>query len=324
MNLLFTLPGMKIHLQLASKFNVVIGDSGTGKSYLRQLAEDIRDLSPVGEGQPMPICGDDRLVEFWSREFKGALMVIDEGKDLEVWHKLVRSMMESNNYYIICTREGNASIPYGVDTTFVLKRTSNSIRMLPAYTSLPLSKNPVGFSSVLTEDGGVGFRVAQLKSKVPVTPANGKDNLAPVLESMLRRTLVIFDSCGIGASFPSMLRTATNMGAILYDSRSFEYEVLTKVFAMTDTEGYLDHRLQSNSEESYWAKRLALTLNTLYGIGYSKSSDELAHLLVYGKGVVSGRFVDLSTQGYDTSELYPFLEQSDARPASSGLKKLEL
>lgn len=324
MNLLFTLPGMKLHLQLAGKFNIVIGNSGAGKSYLCSLAEDVRELSPDGKGQPMPICGTERLIESWAQRYEGALLVIDEISDIEIWHSIVKSMMKSNNYYIVCTREGSKTVSYGIDTTFKILRSHNSIRMVPYYSHLPLTELPVGFPAVLTEDEGTGFRVAQLKSKVPVVSAKGKDKISSVLQTMLRRTLVIFDGCGIGASFDGILEKASRRGAILYDSRSFEHEVLTKVFSMTDTENYLDHCLQFNSEESYWARRLALTLNTLYGIGYSKSSEELAYLLVYGKGMVSGKFVDLSVQGYDTSELYPFLEQSDARPASSGLKKLEL
>lgn len=315
---------MELYLQLRGKFNVVVGDTGAGKSYLCKLAERIRLTHGLAEKQPMPICGDHNFIESWARQYTGALVVVDEISDEELWHMVVRAMLHSNNYYIVCTREGNPAIPYGIDTTFEIKRTPTTLRMVPYYKQLPLAKNPVGFQSVLTEDEGTGFRVAQLKSKVPVVSAKGKDKIALALQDMFRRTLVIFDGCGIGASLDEILEESLRRGTILYDSRSFEHEVLTKVFAMTGTESYWDNCLQFNSEESYWARRLALTLNTLYGIGYSKSSGELAHLLVYGKGMVSGKFVDLSTQGYDTSGLYPFLEQSDARPASSGLKKLEL
>lgn len=105
MDYIFHSTSMQLHLTLNGKFNIIEGDSGTGKSYLSRLAEEIRRDPILVKQQPLRIAGDDRLIEGWATRYKGALIIVDEGIDLEIWHKVVSQMKKSHNYYIICTRE---------------------------------------------------------------------------------------------------------------------------------------------------------------------------------------------------------------------------
>lgn len=130
----FTHPRMKLHLQLQGKFNIIVGDSGTGKSYLCKLVEEIRNTYGLAEQQPLPVCGGGAAVvrvPVWAKEHRGALLVLDEMQDAEIWHSYLDIMKASHNYYIICTREGDRSIPFDFNTTFELKRTETALQMVP-------------------------------------------------------------------------------------------------------------------------------------------------------------------------------------------------
>lgn len=177
MEIILNGPKVTMHLQVNGKFNVIVGESGTGKSYLCELVEEMHRLLDYKNTFPVPVCSGVRAVKnlaLWAEQYRGAVLILDERSMEEFWRNEVGLMKESHNYYIICARDGDARIPYGVDTTFNIVRTQTALHMVPAYKDVGL-KDPHGFSSVLTEDEGVGHDVASRLASVPVSSAQGKD-----------------------------------------------------------------------------------------------------------------------------------------------------
>lgn len=329
MELLFKTATRAIHLELNGKFNVIIGESGAGKTLLTSLANEIQKSPVLRRSQPAPITGNANLVREWSEMYSGAVIVLDEGKSLLEWKEIAAVARRSHNYYIICSREGPADIPYGVNTTFKMKRTPHELRMVPAYARGAGTKEPKGFKRILTEDEGVGHGVVCEKTPIPVVSSKGKDNLPACVGaygSCRERLLVLFDSCGIGRTYEQLRERAAATTSVLYDSVSFEHEVLSSVFKRLSIPSYHKSCLDYESEEAYYTSVLSSILQQLFNAGYSKTSAELISLFVKGKGMLHGRFVDLTQYG-DVSELYSFLRESRESGAlhtkSVGRMKLE-
>lgn len=203
---------------------------------------------------------------------------------------------------------GNASIPYGIDTTFVLERTQKTLRMVPKYSGLHLSTNPRNFSTVITEDSGLGFKVAESKSSVPVIAAGSNSKLDITLRESFPRSLVLFDACGVGCYLNALLERASRDGHILYNSKSFEYEILDKVFSCCEDLDYFSECLNQPSEEAYYTRELQKVFQAFYNISYDKNSEELLNILLFGRGIVQRIFVDLTQYGAKYYKLYEFLE----------------
>lgn len=310
--------GVTYKLVIRGKFNVIVGLSASGKTRLTRVAEIARKQPQGNVG--VPVIGDQSSLEFSIRNMRNCIIIIDEDVGRDRWRSLCRLMMGRPNIYIICTREGNRSIPYGIDTTFELVGGPDTYHMVPRYTKNICTRATHGISGVVCEDGKSGFEyIRQLCARLPIYSAQGKDKLVALLTRLPERQLVVFDTCGIGAAVDDLERMARSERAVLFDSRSFEYEVLTSLFTPFYTP-YLQSTdpLKYPSEEEYYIKTLNSILSSpAFRIGYSKGNQQLVRLFLTKKGKVGEEFIDLRQYSREDSIPYEEIREEDTRQGGS-------
>lgn len=134
MDLTFNAPRMTLSLIVNSKFNVIIGDSGSGKTLLAKQATLIGQTPTLQRTQPTKITGDPNDVKVFYKKYEGAIIVLDDADmSLRGWEILMEYALQDKNYYIVCSREYPCGIPRNPRSTFTLERTPNMIRMVPLY-----------------------------------------------------------------------------------------------------------------------------------------------------------------------------------------------
>ena len=307
MQLVYSTPNRSFTLDIRGKFNVIVGKSGTGKSVLADFAEMIRNNPFSRKEYPREITGNPVLLQDWMVTHPGSIIVIDEGIfDVRQWRKLIPEMGRSENYFVICTREGDPSLPYGINTTFEIEGTYRNLRMVPKYRENPLSRNTHDCCGVITEDAKVGYWVLQhiARHSLTLKSAGGKDEICSLLKALPQRQTVVFDSCGIGSTLSKLLVAAKEERSVLFDSASFEWEVLQSFFKK-DFIAYTEENCTAfASEEQYYTQQLNTLLFAYCGINYSKNSEELASLFSVGCGMVQGNFCNMLDTGVVGEPLY--------------------
>lgn len=299
---------------VAGKFNIIDGDSGTGKTYLKPFIERLYDMMYNGERVecPIPIVVGNHQVEGAALAQRGSVIVIDENFPMDRLSALLPAMKRSLNYYIVCCREGHPGIPYGLDTTFHLHHKGGHFEMVPAYNTDLLTRNVRGCSRVITEDRCTGYyyikNICGSHMTVSASPT-GKSGLVKLLHENSSRTVVLFDSCGIGNNFHKLLIAAQEENAVLFATRSFEEELLRQGFPKQYVTFDIEKHVRYASEESYYTATLGSVLQMLPNLGYSKSSEEIASLLSTGCGTVNKKYYNLRELAFKLDQPYSELRE---------------
>lgn len=125
----------------------------------------------------------------------------------------------------------------------------------------------------------------------------------------------------MGCNIFEILESSYTRESFIFSSKSFEHEVLWKVFGLDNVEFTEECWFFYKSEEEYYTSLLSDRIKQLLGVGYSKGDYSLIQLLVTGQGFYKGSSYNLIRLNLTLSELYVELLSS---PGSSGMKRLVL
>lgn len=110
---------IRYDFEIKRNITVIRGDSATGKT---ALVDMIREHYENGEASAVELICDKECAVLEGRSWAGQLSMlkdsivfIDEGNDFVTSDDFAAAVQNTDNYYVVVTREGIASLPYSID-----------------------------------------------------------------------------------------------------------------------------------------------------------------------------------------------------------------
>lgn len=154
---------------LYRNITIVRGDSGTGKTTLYNMIADytrLREASGVNLSSTKPCVA---LLDMdWKNqlsEISDSIVFIDEGAAYLATKEFANAVKNSDNYYVLFSREALHQLPYSVEEIYKIKASGKYHTFekiyhqepLHRYTKLPKQRRK-DFAVLLTEDSHSGFQ----------------------------------------------------------------------------------------------------------------------------------------------------------------------
>lgn len=289
---------LKYEFELRRNLTIIRGDSATGKT---TLVDMIRTHMNDGESGPVTLNCDKSCYVVEGNLWKGQLdniqdsiVFIDEGNEFVKTKDFARAIQQTDNYYVIVTREGLPALPYSVEEVYgirtsgkygTLKRSYHSFyRIYPDSTTEKIKPE-----KILTEDSNSGYQFFDAvctEHQMQCDTANGKSNVFSYLKVHKdEKILVIADGAAFGPEMDRVLQLVqTRKNLALYLPESFEWLVLSSGI-LKDTEvaqilqtpsGYIDSK-EYFSWERYFTALLIEKASGTY-LNYTKKTLNKAYL----------------------------------------------
>ena len=300
---------LKYEFELRRNLTIIRGDSATGKT---TLVDMIRTHMNDGESGPVTLNCDKSCYVVEGNLWKGQLdniqdsiVFIDEGNEFVKTKDFARAIQQTDNYYVIVTREGLPALPYSVEEVYgirtsgkygTLKRSYHSFyRIYPDSTTEKIKPE-----KILTEDSNSGYQFFDAvcaEHQMQCDTANGKSNVFSYLKAHRNeKILVIADGAAFGPEMDRVLQLVqTRENLALYLPESFEWLVLSSGI-LKDTEiaqilqtpsGYIDSK-EYFSWERYFTALLIEKASGTY-LNYTKKTLNEAYLRDGVKNAILGQ-----------------------------------
>lgn len=258
----------RIRFAFSIKRNITIirGDSATGKTTLFSMIEEYGNL---GKDSGVQIQCDKACVaisgKYWQETLENihdSIIFVDEDSRFLKTKDFAKRIRNSNNYYVLITRENLPALPYSVEEIYGIHcsgRYMDTRQIYNLFYKIYSETNPgkILVKSLITEDSQAGFTFFSQVSKtrgICCESAGGKSNILGILQEKLldkeqKETLVIADGAAFGpemAHISQLLRGNVNIK--LYLPESFEWlllyaDILNKPFIrkkLEEAENYIE------------------------------------------------------------------------------------
>ena len=258
----------RIRFAFSIKRNITIirGDSATGKTTLFSMIEEYGNL---GKDSGVQIQCDKACValsgKYWQETLENihdSIVFVDEDSRFLKTKDFAKRIRNSNNYYVLITRENLPALPYSVEEIYGIHCSGKYMDTRQVYNlfyKIYSETNPgkILIKSLITEDSQAGFTFFSQVSKtrgICCESAGGKSNILGILQEKLldkeqKETLVIADGAAFGpemAHISQLLRGNVNIK--LYLPESFEWlllyaDILNKPFIrkkLEEAENYIE------------------------------------------------------------------------------------
>lgn len=233
---------VRYDFEIKRNITIIKGDSATGKT---TLVDMIREYYENGISSGIEITCDKTCAVLEGRDWKAVLntmkeriIFIDEGNSFVKSTEFSRSVQESDNYFVIVTREGLENLPYSVEEIYgiresgkyaTLKQTYNEFYRI--YSTESLSEKVIP-AKIIVEDSNAGYefycRLSQGK-KWNVESVDGKSNVfGKILGNEEGEiVLVIADGAAFGPEMDRIMKLLNKKkNIVLYLPESFEWLIL--------------------------------------------------------------------------------------------------
>ena len=258
----------RIRFAFSIKRNITIirGDSATGKTTLFSM---IAEYGNLGKDSGVQIQCDKACValsgKYWQETLENihdSIVFVDEDSRFLKTKDFAKRIRNSNNYYVLITRENLPALPYSVEEIYGIHcsgRYMDTRQVYNLFYKIYSETNPgkLLVKSLVTEDSQAGFtffsQVAMTRG-ICCESADGKSNILGILQKRLlnkeqKETLVIADGAAFGpemAHISQLLRGNSNIK--LYLPESFEWlllyaDILNKPFIrkrLEEAENYIE------------------------------------------------------------------------------------
>ena len=289
---------LKYEFELRRNLTIIRGDSATGKT---TLVDMIRTHMNDGENGPVTLNCDKGCYVVEGNLWKGQLdniqdgiVFIDEGNEFVKTKDFARAIQQTDNYYVIVTREGLPALPYSVEEVYgirtsgkygTLKRSYHSFyRIYPDSTTEKIKPE-----KILTEDSNSGYQFFDAVCKeqqIQCDTANGKSNVFSYLKAHRNeKIMVIADGAAFGPEMDRVLQLVqTRENLTLYLPESFEWLILSSgilkdaevVQILQTPSDYIDSK-KYFSWERYFTELLTEKTSRTY-LNYTKKTLNEAYL----------------------------------------------
>ena len=233
---------IRYDFEIKRNITVIRGDSATGKT---ALVDMIREYFENGSASAVELACDKECTVLDGRTWAGQLSMmedcivfIDEGNEFVASDDFALAIQNTDNYYVIVTREGIPSLPYSVEEIYgirdsgkygTLKRTYNEFYHLYQVADKRQTVRP---EKVIAEDSNSGFQffqeICEKNSRITCISAYGKSNIfAAVIRHLSEKILVIADGAAFGSEMEKLMQIVKNYPNVtLYLPESFEWLIL--------------------------------------------------------------------------------------------------
>ena len=300
---------LKYEFELRRNLTIIRGDSATGKT---TLVDMIRTHMNDGESGPVTLNCDKSCYVVEGNLWKGQLdniqdgiVFIDEGNEFVRTKDFARAIQQTDNYYVIVTREGLPALPYSVEEVYgirtsgkygTLKRSYHSFyRIYPDSTTEKIKPE-----KILTEDSNLGYQFFDAvcaEHQMQCDTANGKSNVFSYLKAHRdEKILVIADGAAFGPEMDRVLQwVQTRENLVLYLPESFEWLILSSGI-LKDAEttqilqtpsGYIDSKEYFSWERYFTALLIEKAAGTY--LNYTKKTLNEAYLRDGVKNAILGQ-----------------------------------
>lgn len=247
---------IKYDFEIKRNITVIRGDSATGKT---ALVDMIREHYENGADSGIKLNCDKECTVLegknWMSKLKlltDSIVFIDEGNSFVNSKEFAASIRETDNYYVIVTRESLATLPYSVDEIYGIKNSGKYGSLKQTYNEFyriynqTLQTSSVQPDIVLTEDSNSGYQFFDgicKNNSLKCISAEGKSNIFGMLNKYKEsKILIIADGAAFGSEMEKLVRHIEHFGnCYLYLPESFEWIILnTNLFTDKEIEHILE------------------------------------------------------------------------------------
>ena len=232
---------LKYEFELRRNLTIIRGDSATGKT---TLVDMIRTHMNDGESGPVTLNCDKGCYVVEGNLWKGQLdniqdsiVFIDEGNEFVKTKDFARAIQQTDNYYVIVTREGLPALPYSVEEVYGIRTSGKYGSLKQSYHSFyriypDSTTEKIKPEKILTEDSNSGYQFFDAvctEHQMQCDTANGKSNVFSYLKVHKdEKILVIADGAAFGPEMDRVLQLVhTRKNLMLYLPESFEWLILS-------------------------------------------------------------------------------------------------
>ena len=177
---------LKYEFELRRNLTIIRGDSATGKT---TLVDMIRTHMNDGESGPVTLnCGKGCYVvegNLWKGQLdniQDSIVFIDEGNEFVKTKDFARAIQQTDNYYVIVTREGLPALPYSVEEVYGIRTSGKYGSLKQSYHSFyriypDSTTENIKLEKILTEDSNSGYQFFDAvcaEHQMQCDTANGK------------------------------------------------------------------------------------------------------------------------------------------------------
>ena len=306
----------RLHYEFEIKRNITIikGDSATGKTTLINI---VRQFADLGNSSGIDVVCDApcRVLEgsMWKillQNMVGNIIFIDEENHFIRTKEFAEAVKESDNYFVIITRENLYNLPYSVEEIYGIHSSGkyqNTQRVYQEiYKIYPASNTFVDKpEKIIVEDTNSGYEFLKSVANehgITCESAGGKTKLfSKLLDCDGKRICIVADGAAIGPEMDALYKTALkNSNIKLYLPESFEWIILSsglledkEVKAILDApENYIESQIYF-SWERYFTKLLVDKTEGTY-LKYQKSKLNPAYLHEKNKRIIQNQLENRS------------------------------
>ena len=231
---------LKYEFELRRNLTIIRGNSATGKT---TLVDMIRTHMNDGESGPVTLNCDKSCYVVEGNLWKGQLdniqdsiVFIDEGNEFVRTKDFARAIQQTDNYYVIVTREGLPALPYSVEEVYGIRTSGKYGTLKQSYHSFyriypDSTTENIKPEKILTEDSNSGYQFFDAVCKeqqIQCDTANGKSNVFSYLKAHRNeKIMVIADGAAFGPEMDRVLQLVhTRENLVLYLPESFEWLIL--------------------------------------------------------------------------------------------------
>ena len=231
---------LRYEFTISRNITIIRGDSATGKTTLLDLLNAYdRDGDSSGVlvkcDVPCVVIGGQR----WEENLQfihNSIVFIDECNRFVKSEDFAVRVKESDNYFVIVTRDDLPNLPYSVKEIYGIRESGKYAGLKQVYNEFYCLYGEVADSElaqeslVIAEDSNAGFEFFSglCDEKVECISANGKSNVFKALqEHREERVLVIADGAAFGCEMEKVMQLIKiGRRIVLYLPESFEWLIL--------------------------------------------------------------------------------------------------
>ncbi len=233
---------LKYDFELRRNLTIVRGDSATGKT---TLVDMIQDYVNNPSGTPVELVCDKKCYvlqgTLWKQQLAGisdSIVFIDEGNEFIKTQEFAGEIQETDNYYVIITREALPSLPYSVEEIYGIRTSGKYGTLKQSYHEFyriygaDTYEKDVKPDIIITEDSNSGYQFFTQVCEdngLSCESMNGKSNVFHYLNVHdNEKILVIADGSAFGSEIDRVLQLINERKNVaLYLPESFEWMILS-------------------------------------------------------------------------------------------------
>lgn len=275
---------VKYDFTLTRNITILTVDSASGKTV---LIDYIRDYRRYGsESGVMVSCDRECRTldnEDWEMQLKritNSIIFIDEGNRFVTSKEFAKLALESDNYFVLATREKMPMLPYSVQEIYGFRESGKYHEAKQKYNEMYHLYGEISAQSsiepelVITEDSNSGYdffaKLSEQKN-VNCISANGKSNIIKCLQDSEKTQgtrLIIVDGAAFGSEMKEVYEYLNTVGnVVLYAPESFEWLLLSSntipnanvTEILQEPENYIDSKKYASWERFFTALLIDMT-----------------------------------------------------------------